>query len=491
MFISKDDYFYDNTESILFDILTSNSDVYGSCIAYKPILSNSDTILNAPYGWKTNSGLKFKNLGDKDYNFPVWDWYTIPANEARNVWSEPYFDQGGGNALMTTFSVPSYRVLGDTSSFVAVLTIDVSLKWLNEMLSGMKFFESGFAFLISNQGNIISHPDTSLVMKRGIVELARELNDKQFENLAHDMLNGKEGFKVVDKGFFSKKSLVYYSPLQNNSWSLGFVFPQAELYEDLTLLNNRLIIILTLGILLLFIFIVFLSGRITKPIRKLALILSKDSIIKEAIDAILESDEEKALALAKRALDQGIDPAELLSEGFSVGIREMGDLFGRGEVFLPELIMSAEAMKSVTAVLDEAIKESSNGESGKIKGTMVFATVEGDVHDIGKGIVVSLIKTQGIDVIDLGRDVSVDVIIDKAVEVNADIIGTSALLTTTLVEQEKLEEELKNRGLRDRFKTMIGGAPATQRWADKIGADAYGEDAAEAITKVFELLGAS
>lgn len=277
LFISKDDYFYDNTESILFDILTSNSDVYGSCIAYKPILSNSDTILNAPYGWKTNSGLKFKNLGDKDYNFPVWDWYTIPANEARNVWSEPYFDQGGGNALMTTFSVPSYRVLGDTSSFVAVLTIDVSLKWLNEMLSGMKFFESGFAFLISNQGNIISHPDTSLVMKRGIVELARELNDKQFENLAHDMLNGKEGFKVVDKGFFSKKSLVYYSPLQNNSWSLGFVFPQAELYEDLTLLNNRLIIILTLGILLLFIFIVFLSGRITKPIRKLALILSKDS----------------------------------------------------------------------------------------------------------------------------------------------------------------------------------------------------------------------
>ncbi len=277
LFITDDSYFFDNTESIISDILTSNPDVYGSCIAYKPIIVNSDTLLNAPYGWKENSEVRFRNLANKDYNYLHWDWYTIPVREARNVWSEPYYDEGGGDALMTTFSVPSYKTLGDTSSFVAVQTVDVSLKWLNEMLSSMQFFESGFAFLISKEGKVISHPDSSLVMKKEITQLARELNDKEFETLIQKMLNGEEGFAVINKGFFSQKSLVYYSPLQNNSWSLGFVFPESELYSDLSLLNNRLIFILILGTLLLFVLIIFLSGRITKPIRKLALIMSNDS----------------------------------------------------------------------------------------------------------------------------------------------------------------------------------------------------------------------
>lgn len=180
-----------------------------------------------------------------------------------------------------------------------------------------------------------------------------------------------------------------------------------------------------------------------------------------------------------------MDPVDILTNGFSVGIRQVGDLFGRGEVFLPELMLSADVMKTVTSILEEDLVE---GKSSSKKGKMVFATVEGDVHDIGKGIVVSLIKTQGIEVIDLGRDVPVSRIIEKAVEVNADLIGTSALLTTTLIEQKKLEEELKKHGLRDRFKTMVGGAPATQRWADRIGADAYGEDAAEAVNKALALL---
>lgn len=309
LFISKDNYFYDNTELILSDILISNPDVYGSCVAYKPIISNGDTILNAPYGWKEDSVVKFRNLANKDYNYLLWDWYTIPVKESRNVWSEPYYDEGGGDVLMTTFSVPSYKTLGDTSSFVAVQTVDVSLQWLNEMLSGMKFFESGFAFLISKEGNIISHPNSSLVMNKEITQLARDLNDKQFENLARKMLDGLEGFEVVDKGFFNEKSLVYYSPLQNNSWSLGFVFPESELYADLALLNNRLIFIIILGILLLFIFIVFLSGRITKPIRKLAQIMSNDSetFIKTKIPDIGGSSEINSLTNSFRLLQDELN----------------------------------------------------------------------------------------------------------------------------------------------------------------------------------------
>jgi trimethylamine corrinoid protein len=207
-------------------------------------------------------------------------------------------------------------------------------------------------------------------------------------------------------------------------------------------------------------------------------------LLKEAANSILEGNEEKALAVAQKALDGGVDPMVMLSEGFSVGIREVGDRFGRGELFLPELILAAEAMKKAGALLESAIENLTTQRKGKA----LIATVEGDVHDIGKGIVVALMKTQGIEVYDAGRDVSVDTIIEKAVELNVDIIGTSALLTTTLPQQKKLEEELRKRGIRDNFKTMVGGAPVTQRWADRIGADAFGEDAAEAVSKALALL---
>jgi len=213
--------------------------------------------------------------------------------------------------------------------------------------------------------------------------------------------------------------------------------------------------------------------------------LNREEVLSNAIDAMVNCDEKRALEIAEKAIAEGFDPVDILSEGFSVGIRKVGDLFGRGEVFLPQLMLSAEIMKKVSTVLESAMSK----ESTEKKGTMVFATVEGDVHDIGKGIVISLLKTQGIEVIDLGRDVKTDKIIDTALEVDADIIGTSALLSTTLTGQKKLEDELRKRGLRDRFKTMVGGAPCTQRWADKIGADAYGEDAAEAVEKALELLG--
>lgn len=214
--------------------------------------------------------------------------------------------------------------------------------------------------------------------------------------------------------------------------------------------------------------------------------MSLEIILEEAKEAILKCDKDKAAAVANQALAEGLDPVEVLSKGFSAGIQKMGDLFGRGEVFLPELILSAEVMKEATVILEGAIQT----KDAQKKGKMLIATVEGDVHDIGKGIVVSLVKTQGIEVIDLGREVPVPQIIEKATAFNVDIIGTSALLTTTITEQKKLEDTLRKEGLRDRFKTMVGGAPCTQRWADRIGADAYAEDAAEAVNKALALLAA-
>lgn len=212
----------------------------------------------------------------------------------------------------------------------------------------------------------------------------------------------------------------------------------------------------------------------------------KEKFIAEAIEAMKKCNEAQAVDVMNRAIATGVDAIELLSEGFSVGIREIGELFSRGQVFLPELMLAAEAMKAVSAIVDEEMAKS--GKSAEKKGVMILATVEGDVHDIGKGIVASIIKTQGIEVIDLGRDVPADTIVEKAIEYHADIIGTSALLTTTMGEQQKIEQILTEKCLKEKIKTIVGGAPVTERFSKRIGADAYAEDAAEGATKVLELL---
>jgi trimethylamine corrinoid protein len=206
------------------------------------------------------------------------------------------------------------------------------------------------------------------------------------------------------------------------------------------------------------------------------------SIIDEAQDLLIARDKDKVIELTNRVISEGHSPLELMDEAFIPAITEVGELFACGQMFLPELIEAAEAMKAATEIVNAALEGSASEQ--KEKKTIVVASVEGDVHDIGKCIVVSLMKANGFIVHDLGRDVSTQDIIEKAVAVNADVIGTSALLTTTMNQQKVLEEALRSEGLRDRFKTIIGGAPVTARWAARIGADAYAENAPDGVAKV-------
>jgi len=212
--------------------------------------------------------------------------------------------------------------------------------------------------------------------------------------------------------------------------------------------------------------------------------MDKEEFLNEAKKSIRDADKGKAQELAKQAIAEGMDPLEVINKGFRAGITEVGELFGRGELFLPELILSAEAMKGATDILTSALPA-----GAKERGKVVIGTAQGDIHDIGKSMVVSFLQANGFEVYDLGRDVEMQKFIDKAKEVDADIIGMSALLTTTMSMQKTLIQELKKTGLREKFKVMVGGAPATQRWADRIGADAYGVDAADAAKKAMELLG--
>ena len=210
-----------------------------------------------------------------------------------------------------------------------------------------------------------------------------------------------------------------------------------------------------------------------------------EKLLKAAKQAVIEQNKDKAVELARKILSEGMDGMELMNQAFIPAITEVGDQFGRGLLFLPELVQSADAMQAVTDVINESLPAH---DAKKDTGKLVIATVKGDVHDIGKCIVVSLMQANGFTVYDLGRDVDTDQIVEEAVRLDVQIIGTSALLTTTMARQKDLEDALKSGGIRDRFKTIVGGAPVTARWAAKIGADAYAEDAQEGVTKVKELL---
>jgi len=213
----------------------------------------------------------------------------------------------------------------------------------------------------------------------------------------------------------------------------------------------------------------------------------QQELLKEAGKAIIDYDSSKAEEIAKRGLASGIAPYTVITEGFVPGITEVGDLFDRGQLFLPELIMAADAMKAGVAICEAALPKSEIREKKKV----VIGTVEGDIHDIGKSIVVSFLLANGFEVYDIGRDAPIEDFIKKAREVNADVVGSSALLTTTMEGQKKIEEELKKAGLRDKVKTVVGGAPASQAWADRIGADAYAENAVDGVIKIKALTGLS
>jgi len=212
-------------------------------------------------------------------------------------------------------------------------------------------------------------------------------------------------------------------------------------------------------------------------------------VIEEAKKMLITLNKPGVAEITEKVILDGGNPLELMDQAFIPALDEVGKLFARGRLFLPELMQAADAMKVATDLVDKVLI--GTDERKEEIGTVVIATVKGDVHDIGKCIVVSLFRANGFTVHDLGRDVTVDTIIEEAVKVDADVIGTSALLTTTMTQQITLEEALKSAGLRDRFRTMVGGAPCTPRWAARIGADTYAKDAQDGVNKVKEMLAAS
>ena len=200
--------------------------------------------------------------------------------------------------------------------------------------------------------------------------------------------------------------------------------------------------------------------------------------IQTLVEAVHNGQEPDAVAVAEKAIQAGVEPAEII-EALTREMREVGERFGRMEIFLPEMMLAARAMQAVMKTLEPALRNAA--VSTEKKGRVVIGAVEGDMHEIGKNIVITLLKVHDFEVHDLGPNVNALDFARKAEEVNADIIGLSALMTTTMPGQKEVIEILKAKGIRDKYHVTIGGAPVTREWVKECGADSWGENGTVAV----------
>jgi len=212
-----------------------------------------------------------------------------------------------------------------------------------------------------------------------------------------------------------------------------------------------------------------------------------EEFLKAMAQSIIDGDSDASVRLAQQSIAEGMDPLKAISDGFVIGVNTVGDAFAAGDAFLPELVMAGEAMKAAVTTLEPELARL--GSERKTLGKVVMATVEGDIHEIGKSLVSTMLGASGFTIYDLGVDNASEKIIAKALEVDADIIGLSALLTTTMIRQKEVIELLDQRGLRKKIKVMVGGAPVTREWVQKIEADGYSEDAIGAVAVAKQLMG--
>jgi corrinoid protein of di/trimethylamine methyltransferase len=213
--------------------------------------------------------------------------------------------------------------------------------------------------------------------------------------------------------------------------------------------------------------------------------MSKEMFEKLA-QTVIDGEPEDAAELAQQALDQGLDALDCINRGLSPGIDRVGELFATGEYYLPDLILGGDAMKAALEILEPAL---AGDQSREILGRVVLGTVEGDLHEIGKTLVGTMLTANGFEVIDIGVDQPASEFVAAVKEHEATLVGASALLTTTMQHQQEVVEALKEAGLSGQVKVMIGGAPITEGWAKEIGADGYAEDAIGAVAVAKELVG--
>jgi 5-methyltetrahydrofolate--homocysteine methyltransferase len=216
--------------------------------------------------------------------------------------------------------------------------------------------------------------------------------------------------------------------------------------------------------------------------------MSQEELELQLKDGLMVANDQSAIDATNALIELGVDPRHVLENVMAVAMFELGEKWKRGEVFLPEVVASAEVFKHCNAIVEPILVASATAQANL---KVIMFTVKGDLHDLGKNMVCAMMRTAGMDVTDLGKDTPTEKAINAIKEIEPDIVGMSALLTTTVGQQQVIIKNLKKEGLRDKIKVMVGGAPVTQEWADDIGADGYAPSAPEAVNKAKELTGRS
>lgn len=243
--------------------------IYGSAIAFAPGPAPGPKRPEAPYVYRGSGGVQYVNLAEGDYHYDTWDWYLLPREMGRPVWTEPFFDEGGGDTLMCTYCVPFFRQADGKRTFAGVVTADIQLEQLTRIVSAIKLYQSGYAFLLAQNGQFISHPNPEWVFKESIFSLAEEAGSKPWRAIGRAMVQGKEGFVKAQAPGSAVDSWVYHVPVAGG-WSVGVIFPEAEILAGLRAMNRTVFWIGILGFGLLLAVVVTVSLGITRPIRVLA-----------------------------------------------------------------------------------------------------------------------------------------------------------------------------------------------------------------------------
>jgi len=254
----------------LVDLLTAlvreNAEIYGSAVAFAPHEYSRNIERFAPYAYKISGKVEFTYI---PYDYFLWDWYQIPKELSHPVWSEPYFDEGAGNIVMSTYSVPFFKNRLGERVFSGVVTADISLSWLQQLVSAIQIAETGYGFLISKNGTYITHPSNRLIMNETIFSVAEAREDPRLRELGRSMIHGESGF-VPMTNVYNQSCWMAYAPLPSNNWSLGVLFPRDELMADITRLNRTVLVLSLGGLLFIVLVIVLIARSITRPLRSLS-----------------------------------------------------------------------------------------------------------------------------------------------------------------------------------------------------------------------------
>jgi len=270
-FLEKHSYDRRELLELLRAVVEKNPEIYGAAVAFEPHRFAKEVPYFAPYFYKEKNGnVKFLDLGNKSYKYIHWDWYQIPKELKRPQWTEPYFDEGGGNIVMATYSVPFYKKVGGKREFMGIVTADVSLTWLQDVVSSIKVLQTGYGFLISRNGTVVTHPLKDLIMNETIFSVAEAREDKDLREIGRKMIRGESGFIPFRSIDSEKNCLMYYTPLPSTGWSLAVLFPQDEFTADIDRLSRIVIVLGVIGLLLLSLAVTLIARSITRPLKAMA-----------------------------------------------------------------------------------------------------------------------------------------------------------------------------------------------------------------------------